>query len=200
VKTCIIMGNGPSLNDVPADFLAKYETFGTNKIFLKMTPKYYVAINPLVVKQNLETINQLACMRYVRAGMGAYGVQLTSATTRPFSYEPMVWVNEGYTVTYVCLQLAYWMGFDRILLVGVDHRYQYDGKPNEQHKMGAVDPNHFDPHYFANQEWNNPDLSHSEMYYEIARDIYASDKRSIINLTPNTALKVFETGEMQDWL
>lgn len=192
MQTCIVIGNGPSLKDVPNEWLDKYPTFGTNRIFLKYQPTYYVAINPLVVRQNLNKINEMNCSRFVRANMGAYGSQLHSSTIALFSYEPLVWVNEGYTVTYVCLQLAYWMGFEEVLLVGVDHRYQYEGKPNQTKRMEGDDPNHFDPAYFRGMDWQNPDLKASELYYKVARAIYEADGRRIINMTPNTALEVFE--------
>lgn len=198
--TCLIIGNGPSLRDVPLEFLRKYDTFGTNKIYLLdgFTPTCYVCINPLVIQQNADRIKALSCEKFVRQGYGI-GKPLVSNPKLPFSFDPLSWVNEGYTVTYVCLQLAYWMGYKTVLLVGVDHRFTFDGKPNEKKRMGDVDPNHFDPSYFAGQDWQNPDLAKSEAYYEIARKIYDAAGRRIVNLTPNSALNVFERGELSEW-
>ena len=36
-------------------------------------------------------------------------------------------INEGFTVTSVCLQIAYYLGFGEIVIIGMDHRYQYWG-------------------------------------------------------------------------
>lgn len=198
---CIVIGNGPSLKDVPLEFLRKYQTFGTNKIYLLegFTPTYYVCVNPLVLAQNKDIINGLSCARYVMEGYGVDGIQLTRSTRMPFSENPIVWVNEGYTVTYVCLQLAFWMDFDPVLLVGVDHRYRFEGKPNERRKFSGKDVNHFDSRYFTGQEWNNPDLDKSRLYYQIAEDVYRAHGRRIINLTPGSALDVFEKGELEEW-
>lgn len=198
--TCLVVGNGRSLRDVPLEFLRKYDSFGTNKIYLLdgFTPTYYVCINPLVISQNIDSIKALTCEKFVRHGFGI-GKPLVSNAKLPFSFDPLSWVNEGYTVTYVCLQLAYWMGYKVVLLVGVDHRYQFDGRPNERQKMGETDPNHFDPSYFARQEWHTPDLDKSERYYRIARSVFEADGRRIINLTPDSALNVFERGELAEW-
>jgi hypothetical protein len=199
-ETALVIGNGPSLRDVPVEFLCRYPTFGANRVYLKFQPSYYVAINPLVVEQNKTDIRRLSCPKFIRAGMGIPSYALYSATKQPFSFEPLSWVNEGWTVTYVSLQLAYYMGFTTVLLVGVDHRYQFDGKPNEKRIMTGDDPNHFDPTYFKGQEWNNPDLAKSGNYYGVAREVFEAAGRRIINLTEGSALDVFERGEIASWM
>ena len=199
-KTCVVIGNGPSLRDVPVEFLCRYPTFGANRIYLKFLPDYYVVINPLVCQQNHDDIQRIQRTKYVRAGMGLEGYQLHSSTREPFSFHPLKWVNEGYTVTYVSLQLAYWLGFETVLLVGVDHRYTFDGKPNEKRHMDGDDPNHFDPAYFRGQDWNNPDLGKSESYYRWAREVYRRNGRQVVNLTKGSSLDVFERGRIEEWL
>lgn len=197
---CLIIGNGPSLRNVSDDFLDLYPTFGSNRIYLRYTPKYYTVINPLVIGQNRDEIAALPCVKFVRSGCGLSGHQLHSVRSPLFSLKPLECVHEGYTVTYVNLQLAYYFGFTTVLLVGVDHRYTFDGKPNEQRLMDGDDPNHFDPAYFRGQEWNNPDLEKSALFYAIARGVYEKDGRRIINLTPESALNVFEKGRIEEWL
>jgi hypothetical protein len=197
--TCIIAGNGPSLNTVPFGWLGKYPTFGANRCYLKFAPTYYVCINPLVCQQNKAEIQLLPAEKFIRAGMGIEGHQLVSSTQARFSFEPLRWVHEGYTVTYVSMQLAYWMGFRTVLLVGVDHRYTQTGKPNEKQVMTGDDPNHFDPSYFRGQAWNLADLNRSAEFYKTARDVYASDGRHIINLGPDSALDIFEKGDLEQW-
>jgi hypothetical protein len=199
-ETCIVIGNGPSLRDVPVEFLDKYPTFGANRIYLHYTPTYFVCVNPLVIEQNRKEIEALECIKFVRAGMGMNGFQLHKGLSKPFSLNPLEWVNEGYTVTFVSLQLARHMDFKTVLLVGVDHRYQFDGKPDEVHLLEGDDPNHFDPEYFKGQRWQNPDLMKSEWYYTHARGMFEAEGRRIINLTPNSALDVFEKGNLSEWM
>jgi acetyl esterase/lipase len=75
-------------------------------------------------------------------------------------YDEPIW--EGWTVTYAALQLAYFMGFKNIFLVGLDHSFKVSGSPNEEQAMQGADPNHFDPRYFAGSRWHLPDLEGSE--------------------------------------
>lgn len=196
-ESCYVIGNGPSLRDEPNSKLLSLPTFGTNRIYKKLNPAFYVCVNPLVIEQNKREIAEMIhhSLMFVRADMGLPGYQLRKSLQAPFSYEPLQWINEGYTVTYVCLQLAYWMGFSTVKLVGVDHRYTFEGNPNETKQMQGDDPNHFDPGYFRGQQWQNPDLANSEKYYRIAKSIFEADGRRIINITPNSALDVFEKGD-----
>jgi len=203
----LVIGNGPSLNDIPLDFLGKYPSFGTNKIYLldDFEPNYYVAVNPLVIEQVGNTIRNID---YDAKFIGAHytkhlvkdALPLNSSVIPAFSRHPDKWVYEGYTVTYVCLQLAYFMGFSTVLLVGVDHSYEFEGFPNQMAIAWGADVNHFRPDYFSNgQKWHNPDLARSEWAYKMARTVYEFEGRRIVNLTPFTALDVFEKGDIAEW-
>lgn len=198
-QTCLIVGNGPSLREVPSKFLFKYDTFGSNRCYIRFMPDYYVCVNPLVISQNRADIEALDCLKFIRDG-ACGGYPLHGVGRKAFSFEPDKWIYEGYTVTFVALQLAYWMGYTTALLVGVDHRYRYDGKPNEKHLLLGGDPNHFDPNYFSGQEWNNPDLERSAQAYQLAKSAYETQGRRILNLTAGTALDVFEKGSIEEWM
>jgi hypothetical protein len=205
-KTCVVIGNGPSLRNVPLAFLRQYLTFGTNRIYLLagFRPTFYVAVNPLVVEQSLPQIIELDASvsflptQYAALVPGALGLRSTGGPA--FSPTPDQWVYEGFTVTYVCLQLAHWMGFRRVLLVGVDHKYTYNGAPNEEHIAEGPDPNHFDPTYFSGgTRWNNPDLQRSEAAYSMARLVYRATDREIINLTEGSALDIFPKADLKNF-
>lgn len=198
-ETCVVIGNGPSLKHVPNMWLDKYPTFGSNRVYLKYTPTYYVCTNPLVLKQNKSAIEMLDCEKFTRSGFIDSGNPLNISPVKQFSFRPHEWVYEGYTVTFVSLQLAYYFGFKTVLLVGVDHRYDFTGKPNEKNTLSGDDPNHFDSNYFKGQEWHNPDLFQSEVSYGLALVAYTQNKRKIINLTPDSDLKVFDCGRLEDW-
>ena len=103
-------------------------------------------------------------------------------------------------MTFVCLQLAWLIGFQTILLVGVDHRYRNNGAPNEQKLWDGEDVNHFHPDYFKGQQWNCADLERSEYSYRLARATFAETGRRCVNLTKGTALEVFEKDELANWL
>lgn len=203
MKRCLIIGNGPSLADVPNEFLAKYPTFGSNRVYLKFTPHYYACVNPLVIEQYFTEIAQINCVKYIRASHkhlvpGSAG--LHKRNTPAFSKEPLRWIHEGWTVTFVLMQLASWYGFVEVGLIGVDHSYNFDGRPNEKLTANGVDVNHFDPSYFSGgKAWNAPDLVRSEQSYRLAKEAYEADGRKIVNLTAGSQLDVFEKEDINDW-
>lgn len=203
-KTCIVIGNGPSLRNISVEWLKEYPTLGSNRIYLKFTPTYYVCVNPLVLSQFHNEIEEVMSEKYLSETaleiIDCPAMFLHSIPLKVFSYEPLRYIYEGYTVTYVALQLAFWMGFEQVLLVGVDHRYMFDGQPNQQGLMTKDDPNHFDPTYFKGAIWNNPDLKESEFAYNLALTAFSDNGRRILNLTPDTALDVFEKGDIKEWM
>jgi hypothetical protein len=202
-KTCLIIGNGPSLAGVPNEFLAKYPTFGSNRVYLKYTPFIYACVNLLVIEQYHTEMAQMNCIKYIRDSHkhlvpGSTG--LRKRNTAAFSKEPLNWIYEGWTVTFVLMQLAYWYGFQRVGLVGVDHSYSFDGKPNKKLTAQGADPNHFDPSYFSEgKAWNAPDLVRSEQSYLMAKEAYEAAGRKIINLTAGSQLDVFEREDWGAW-
>lgn len=203
-ETCLIIGNGPSLNKVPLEFLKKYPSFGTNRIYLLdgFQPTYYVSVNPLVIEQSIERINELGSVKFLPSRF-AHGntLPLVSHYSPSFSMNPRVYIYEGYTVTYVCMQLAYFMDFDTVLLVGVDHRFEFRGSPNEEVVSDRPDPNHFSKDYFGQGvKWNNPDLEQSEISYQMAKTVFENDNKRIVNLTEGSALNVFEKDEVKNWM
>lgn len=202
-ETGVIIGNGPSLRDVPLDFLKKYPSFGTNRIYLMdgFTPSYYCSVNPLVIQQFITDIAQIDAPKFLPAPycFDDTCLPLHSSSIVVFSKDASQWIHEGHTVTFVCMQIAYYMGFKNILLVGVDHSFKYEGAPNQEMVLDGNDPNHFHPDYFKGRKWNNPDLARSEHAYKLARAMYESKGRRIINLTPGTKEQVFEHGDLNDW-
>ena len=92
------------------------------------------------------------------------------------------------------------MGFKNVLLVGVDHSYQFGGAPNEERIWEGNDPNHFHPGYFKGKKWNNPDLEKSEAAYRLAKEAFEADGRQIINCSRHTELDVFERDTLREWM
>jgi hypothetical protein len=211
-ETCIVIGNGPSLNDVPMEFFEKYPTFGANRIYKKLAPTYFASVNPLVLDQfGMDALRELHGKTKRFFLSDKWLIEKHNVSMQPFvtplhsigpgfSKDPARGIYEGHTVTFVNLQLAYWMGFSTVLLVGVDHRYESEGEPNQEVVMAGPDPNHFDPDYFPEgTHWHNADLEKSEEAYRMAKEAYDADGRKIINLGPDSALEVFERGDISEW-
>jgi len=196
--TCIIVGNGRSLNLIPRDFLDLYPTFGQNAIYLMrdFSPTYYVAADPSNLDAN--EINNIKCPKFVREGSGLDNCHEFRLTRQHiFSKHPDIVLYEGYSVTFVSLQLAYYMGFTTVLLVGVDHRYiPYDIDKES-------DPNHFIDTYGGITDWSPQSLAKGAKFIVeamlLAKVAYENDGRRIINLTQGSNLKVFQIDNINNW-
>lgn len=203
MKTCLIIGNGPSLADIPNEFLEKYPTFGSNRVYLKYTPDYYAFCDALWLGKYIEDIKELECKEKFIHKKYAHlipeaRVLNNRGIPREFSYEPYKWVHDGNTVTFVHLQWAYYLGFEKVGLIGVDHYYGYEGKPGtlKAGKEGA----HFTKDYYDDDivYWH-PDLDKTTRSYRLAKEAYEADGREIINITPGSHLNVFKREDWHDW-
>jgi hypothetical protein len=99
---------------------------------------------------------------------------------------------EGATVTYICLQLAFHMGFDQAILIGVDHSFAMKGTPNTTIVSEGEDKSHFDPSYFGKGfRWQLPDLDTSEQAYALACQAYQVAGRQVLDATIGGKLQIF---------
>jgi Protein of unknown function DUF115 len=213
-ERCVLVANGPSLNRMDLSGLRRELTIGLNKIFLGLDrfgfyPRYYVAVNETVLRQSADRIRALNCVKFLaaraaEAGLAedglTYLVRSTGDVPR-FSRDLDQGLHEGWTVTYAALQVAWHLGFSEVVLIGLDHRYAFEGQPNESRVLAGPDSNHFDPGYFGHgQRWDNPDLARSEESFRIARQVFEGDGRRILDATPDGACTVFPKVRWPDLL
>jgi hypothetical protein len=212
-QRCFIIGNGPSLNQTDLTLLRNEQTFGMNRIYLMFnelgfTTSYYVSVNSLVIEQCLADILCLPipCFlswrsRYAfrdnEAGIALHPNNHTIFLHTTYS-GPKFALNargrlwEGATVTYVALQLAYFLGFETVILIGVDHNFTTQGKPNTTVVSRGDDPYHFDKGYFGKGfRWQLPDLETSEQGYHMAHEAYVKAGRQVLDATVGGKLEVF---------
>lgn len=199
-KTCIVIGNGPSLRTVPREFFAKYSTFGCNLIYkLPYVPDYYTAIDTLGIENNWAGMEAIpAPVKFVREGSQLSGYPLHCVSRWEFSLQPNVWVWHQ-NCTFVMLQIAYYLGFSTILLVGVDHRFVFEGDPNKP-RLIEKDINHFCEDYLSGQMVTYPKLNIAETAYRMAKQVYEADGRHIYNLTEGSALTIFPADTIDEWM
>jgi hypothetical protein len=202
---CFVLGNGPSLQHTNLDLIRNEFSFGMNRIYLHF-PKmgfettYFVSINTLVLEQCRDEISALRMPRFVTwrgrhwfNGDGIYFMDTDYTPPAEFSRDIRGRVFEGSTVTYVALQIAYFMGFKEVVLIGVDHSFSSTGRPNETVVSEGDDPNHFSTEYFGKGfKWQLPDLEASERAYRLAKTAFERDGRRIVDATIGGKLDVFE--------
>lgn len=211
-ETCVVIGNGPSLDKTPMKELgSRYATFGSNFIYRKpFIPTYYACVDGemcLAIDNRWPYEPESFIRAEFTDNRNDKDHSIYPIVANGFSVDINNFVVMGGTVTYVLLQIAFYMGFGTVLLVGVDHNYQSAGKltPGSQFIAGKKDPDHFTPadgkpYFIPGKKFNAPEVQGTTRSYEIARDIYTQAKRRIINLTPGTKLNVFEKGTFEQWL
>jgi hypothetical protein len=210
-ERCFILGNGPSLRDMDLSRLRDEFTFGLNRIYL-LFPRIgfatscLVSVNDLVLEQCAAEMISLALPKFITwrarrwfaAGPGT--VFLDTDFTGPENFAPMATgrIFEGFTVTYVALQLAFHMGFSEAILIGVDHNFVTQGPANQAVVSQGDDPNHFAPNYFGpGFKWQLPDLEGSERAYRMAKVAYEAAGRRVVDATLGGKLTVFPKTEFE---
>lgn len=215
-KQAVILCNGPSLNKVDFSMLVDSGVFcfGLNKINLlfdrvDFRPDCIVSVNELVIEQNADYFNTTdidlfidsaaATSRVVKARNNVTFIHSTNF--QKFARDISVSFNQGHTVTFVALQLAFHMGFTSVALVGADHSFAVKGAANREVTSGDRDESHFDPGYFSGGvKWNLPDLFESEVWYGRARQMYVAHDREILNCTEGGELEVFSRQTLEAFL
>lgn len=225
-KRAFIIGNGPSLNKCDLTKLKDEFTFGVNGIYLNydnmgFAPYYYVVEDTFVAEDRADEIN-----KYKGPQKQFFGNYLgycikdkpdnlwlnVIADYRNYEDFPhfsknllrRVWV--GGTVTYLCLQIAYYMGFEEIYMIGFDHSYHIpkDAIITNEREAGfdilsqSDDVNHFHPDYFGKgYRWHDPKVERMEKAFIKARKAFESDGRTIKNATVGGYLEAFDRVEYE---
>ena len=220
-KRCFVIGNGPSLNQLDLTHLKNEFTFGVNAIYLnyekmQFYPTYYVVEDNLVAEDRKEEINNYDkpqvkffgnFLRYcIKPDKKSVFLNLirnySDFNYTPFFTENLVRrVGVGGSVTYVCLQLAYHMGFDEVYMIGFDHNYvipesaKITNKNDHSFDITSTedDVNHFNKDYFGKgYRWHDPNVERMEVGFRKADEMFKADGRKVYNATLGGKLEAFE--------
>ncbi len=214
-KSCFIIGNGPSLNKMNLTQLDGKFKFGLNKIYylfdrMPLELDYYVSVDHIVVEQSKQHIEEgFGCPCFI--GNEPFSKFLSpknhiySLKTRdaPWFFHDDLFkgCSEGNNVTFVAMQIAYYMGFQNVFLIGVDHNFfSSTGKPHSIEKMEGDDKFHFDSRYFKNQKWSLPNLEGSELSYRMAKYEFEKNGRKIFDATVGGKLNIFPKVSFEEAL
>lgn len=218
-KRCFIVGNGPSLNELDLNLLKDEYSFAVNSIYYKTRemgykPTFYAVEDPHVINDNINEINGYECdymffpskfKSKFKKGKNRYFMNLDYSffnDVSPYFEKPRFSqdcsdeIFCGQSVTIVNLQLAYYLGFTEVYLIGMDFSYNI---PDTAKVDGNViestedDVNHFHPEYFGKgKKWHDPKLHNVLKSYKMAKLMYEIDGRKIINATKGGKLEVFD--------
>ena len=214
-KRCFVIGNGPSLKVTDVSLLKNEYTFGMNRVYLAFQEwgfktSFLVCINNLIIEQCYQDFHNLDVPKFFSwhskdllypEGTPDKNTHFlfTTYTGKKFATQIQDRFWEGATVTYVCLQLAFCMGFEEVILIGVDHSFTTQGKANQIVISPGDDQNHFDSAYFGKGfRWQLPDLEVSEIAYQFAKNKFQSSGRQVMDATIDGKLTVFPKVKYQD--
>lgn len=137
-RRCFVIGNGPSLRYSDLDILHNNGEicFGVNRIYLAYEythwrPDYYVAVDYNVIQHDRSRIAEMEGIKFIRhfykeieelKEKNIYEFKgLSYQPGNPqFSIDMYQGIYMGSTVVYDAIQIAFYMGFREIYLLGVD--------------------------------------------------------------------------------
>lgn len=210
-ETCILLCNGPSLKSTNFQAIKNHTVFGLNRIYLfkelmGSLPSYYVAINKLVLSQFSDEIENLRIPKFLNwESRGVFKSEFSyfvypGLFGSVFGKSINNSINPSATVTYAALQIIYYMGFKKVIILGLDHNFNFSGGVNELQRVDE-DNNHFVKNYFPKgSKWETPDLTSSEYFYSIARKVFEREGREIIDCTPGGKCEVFKKSKIENEL
>lgn len=216
-KRCFIIGNGPSLKAKDLDRLKDEYTFAFNRIYYMFDqtdwrPTFYCTQDIKIAQSSWKEIEDNIKTPYIFAPINLnwyYDVKLNTKyyfnqkqtekeTDLPFFSEDIVKeIGVGNTVAYTAMQIAVYMGFTEIYLLGIDHNFKVS-----QDRDGNVIVDNTVKDYFCdkyNEDKENlfiPKLDVSTLAYVSARQyIDHHPNVKIYNATRGGKLEVFERIE-----
>ena len=214
-QRAVIICNGPSLNQTDMSKVRDEISFCMNRSYLmfdewELTPTYFTLTNELVLQQFLVDIQALPMPKFtdfayrdmLKPEHGTTYFRLPPRLADKFQGDLREPISSGGTVTFATLQIAYFLGFRDVIIIGMDHRFAAKGVPSAAEiRTGDVDPDHVHPNYFPKgMKWELPDLVRSELAYSQARAQYEQDSRRIIDATVGGACCIFEKMSLEEAL
>lgn len=222
-KRCFLIGNGPSLRIEDLDKLHEHHeiTFACNKIYnvfrnTEWRPDFYVMMDVWVLRsdtRNILNVTPKVCSFYNYAfcnGTVLYNndenvIPLYHLPEQPdnnhytrFSKDVSICHYDGRGTVYTMLQIAYYLGFEEVYLIGCDH---YRASLMETKKV---------EHFYNSEEdavWELlPDYTKIDSHlklnksFESARFIFEEEGRKIYNATRGGYLEIFERADFDKLL
>ena len=214
-KRCFIIGTGPSLTPSDLNKLEGEITFASNRIFeiypkTHWRPIYYVNQDFKLIEKYAEEIKKLSVKRkFLPIEAKKFFTNqddISYFVLRHKDYYPRYadfsthidrYVCQGFTVTYGAIQLAYYMGFSNVYLLGIDHNYSISLNEKGVPVMQENVRDYFEGAGASNVGLNLPRVVESTMAYMTAKRF--ADRHpsfNVFNATRGGKLDAFERVDL----
>ncbi|MGN0371149.1 MAG: 6-hydroxymethylpterin diphosphokinase MptE-like protein [Butyrivibrio sp.] len=216
-KRCFIIGNGPSLRPEDLGKIQDEISFASNRIFYifdqtKWRPTYYMCTDKEIISSNYKKIKELNldnillskyAQKFIWDDDNAIKYMIMSRVMLPKKYR-LKKISEDVskkfspvpTVTCSAIELAIYMGFKEIYLLGMDNNY------NIKNKSGAKVIN--SDSYFKGMKAESVTIGDNntkearDYYYEVYRKEAEKHGVKIYNATRGGMLEVYERVNFDD--
>lgn len=210
-EVCFIVGTGPSLNETNLSLIEGKTVFGVNALYKSGIKCDYCAIaDGAVYRAHIDELAKYDTTLIV--DHNAYMIErdkkrALDLRTKPYMFiggkANKVWsegtflkdptkgfYGGGTIITSIALPMAYYMGFSKVYLVGVDcdytkgHRFDGSNTENPGGLAGGI---------FSTEHW---DIIFK--VYDIFKREFEADGREIINCTVGGKLEVFKRQSLEE--
>lgn len=194
-KRIFVIGNGPSLNK-QALYLLKdeykmcFNRFCLMEERLNWMPNFFAVTDDLVIKDMADGLNKDVVPRVEYAFFPDLHPSNVNVKNHINDRKNVMWLHVdkpdfsdhlpdcgiNKTVVNAGIQIAAWMGFSEIYLLGVDMTFaDQNVKKNNSRNWEAKgdDPNHFDPRYFGKgRKYHNPGVAEMLQKFEKCKEFF----------------------------
>lgn len=209
-ERCFVIGTGPSLNKANLGLVKGEILFGVNTLFkgferLGIRCKYYAVSDSIEWRQSRSVLLSNNMIVFTPHRPGGETVVILPVSKHEhvnngyFSKDLTQKIHPGGTVTVsICLQVCYYMGFDKVYLLGCDcdfsSQHDHFGGPRvlsdgEVNEVLSIDPKNV---------WFNSDWSKIFASYAVCEKEFEEAGREIINCTAGGNLEVFKRMTLEE--
>lgn len=214
-KRCFIVGNGPSLTIEDLERIKGEDSFAVNRIYkifeqTEWRPTFYFSQDERIVDEIKNDVHLMldACEgvflnskiypripKNIKKNQKLFFFYLNNSNDYypelpAFSFEPDKEIYEGFTVAYACIQMAVYMGYSEIYIIGTDHSYNINRKTD-----GTIEEDQTVTNYMPGLEgklaWP-PQMEKSTLAFRKARQVCDESGIIIRNATRGGKLEEFE--------
>ncbi len=222
-KRCFIIGNGPSLTADDLDCLKGEITFGSNRIYKMYAktawrPTYYLCTDPHVGVEIESKIRELkgsikfqangrrkkddhVCgIHHLVVAPWYSGVKPERYVQKRFTTEIHRYISRTHSVTCTAIEMAVYMGFKKIYLLGIDHTFAVEIQKDGTKVFHAGIKNHFEGGESSLKaiESATINIEASTQCYQVCQDYALAHGIKIYNCTRGGKLEVFERKALED--
>lgn len=182
-KRVFVLASGPSLADVDLSPLSRRIVIGLNRSFLAFaTPHYHCVMDQRLFDLYPDELRRARCLFTIPDR--PCGIPIRLLGSRGFSFDLEEGIYSGYTVAHFALQVAVWMGFAEIYLLGLD--LQLDG--NRTHFFG---------HDHRSENHEATEFPKMRDCLALAADALRGTSTRVYNLSPRSTLDCFPAASYE---